>query len=137
MTKSVCSKFFLLQLWILCPSFPSIFFFFFWLLFCFLFSFKVLLKNNFICLFMVVLGLHCFGGLSLVMASRGYSLRSASFSLQWLLLLQSTGSRHTDFNQCSLQAAYLWLVGSRAQDQQLQHMDYVALHYAGFSWTRN
>ena len=47
------------------------------------------------------------------MASRGYSLRSTSFSLQWLLLLQSTGSRHTGFDQCSLQAVYLWLVGSR------------------------
>ena len=34
-------------------------------------------------------------GLSLVAASRGYSsLRCAGFSLQWLLLLQSTGSRH-------------------------------------------
>ena len=66
---------------------------------------------------MVVLGLHCFGGLSLVTASRGYSLRSTSFSLQWLLLLQSTGSRHTGFNKCSLQAAYLWLVGSKVQDQ--------------------
>ena len=43
---------------------------------------------------MVVLGLHCFGGLSLVTASRGYSLRSTNFSLQWLLLLQSKGSRH-------------------------------------------
>ena len=43
---------------------------------------------------MVVLGLHCFGGLPLVMASRGYSsLRCTSFSLQWLLLLQRTGSR--------------------------------------------
>ena len=34
-------------------------------------------------------------GLSLVVASGGYSsLRCAGFSLQWLLLLQSTGSRH-------------------------------------------
>ena len=34
--------------------------------------------------------------LSLVAASRGYSsLRCAGFSLRWLLLLQSTGSRHT------------------------------------------
>ena len=33
-------------------------------------------------------------GLSLVVASGGYSsLRCAGFSLQWLLLLQSTGSR--------------------------------------------
>ena len=35
-------------------------------------------------------------GLSLVVASGGYSLlRCAGFSLRWLLLLQSTGSRHT------------------------------------------
>ena len=34
-------------------------------------------------------------GLSLVAASEGYSsLRCAGFSLWWLLLLQSTGSRH-------------------------------------------
>ena len=67
---------------------------------------------------MVVLGLHCFGGLSLVMAIRGYSsLRCTSFSLQWLLLLQSAGSRHAGFNGCSFQAVYLWLVGSRVQDE--------------------
>ena len=36
-------------------------------------------------------------GLSLAAASRGYSLlRYVGFSLRWLLLLQSTGSRHTD-----------------------------------------
>ena len=35
-------------------------------------------------------------GLSLVAVSGGYSsLRCVGFSLQWLLLLQSTGSRHT------------------------------------------
>ena len=35
-------------------------------------------------------------GLSLVAASGGYSsLQCAGFSLRWLLLLQSTGSRHT------------------------------------------
>ena len=34
-------------------------------------------------------------GLSLVVASRGYSsLQCAGFSLWWLLLLQSTGTRH-------------------------------------------
>ena len=40
-------------------------------------------------------------GLSLVAASRGYSLlRCEGFSLQWLLLLQSTGSRRAGFNSC-------------------------------------
>ena len=36
------------------------------------------------------------GGLSLVAASRGCS------SLQWLLLLRSTGSRHVGFSSCGL-----------------------------------
>ena len=40
-------------------------------------------------------------GLSLVVASRGYSLLwCAGFSLQWLLLLQSTGSRSEGFSSC-------------------------------------
>ena len=43
-------------------------------------------------------------GLSLVVASGGYSfLRCAGFLLQWLLLLQSMGSRHTGFSSCSIQ----------------------------------
>ena len=40
-------------------------------------------------------------GLSLVVASRGYSLlRCAGFSLRWPLLLWSMGSRHTGFSSC-------------------------------------
>ena len=40
-------------------------------------------------------------GLSLVAASRGYSsLRCGGFSLRWLLLLGSMGSRHTGFSSC-------------------------------------
>ena len=40
-------------------------------------------------------------GLSLVAASGGYSLlQCAGFSLQWLLLLWSTGSRHLGFSSC-------------------------------------
>ena len=40
-------------------------------------------------------------GLSLVAVSGGYSsLRCTDFSLQWLLLLQSTGSRHAGFSSC-------------------------------------
>ena len=39
--------------------------------------------------------------LSLVAASGGYSLlRCTGFSLQWLLLLQSTGSRRVGFSSC-------------------------------------
>ena len=40
-------------------------------------------------------------GLSLVVASGGYSsLRCAGFSLRWLLLLRSTGSRRAGFSSC-------------------------------------
>ena len=49
-------------------------------------------------------------GLSLVAASGRYSsLRCRGFSLRWLLLLQSTGSRHVGFSSC----------GSRALDSRL------------------
>ena len=38
-------------------------------------------------------------GVFLVLASRGYSLAAVlSLSLQWLLLLQSSGPRHTGFS---------------------------------------
>ena len=33
-----------------------------------------------------------------------YSLQCAGFSMRWLLLLQSTHSRHMGFNNCSSQA---------------------------------
>ena len=40
-------------------------------------------------------------GLSPVAASGGYSsLPCAGFSLRWLLLLRSTGSRHAGFSSC-------------------------------------
>ena len=40
-------------------------------------------------------------GFSLAVASGDYSsLRCVGFSLQWLLLLQSTGSRHVGFSSC-------------------------------------
>ena len=44
-------------------------------------------------------------GLSLVAPSGVYSsLQCMGFSLQWLLLLRSTGSRHTGFSSCSMWA---------------------------------
>ena len=44
-------------------------------------------------------------GLSLVAASRGYSSWwCAGFSLRWLLLLRSMGSRRTGFSSCGLRA---------------------------------
>ena len=44
-------------------------------------------------------------GLSLVAVSGGYSsLRCTGFSLPWLLLLRSTGSRHAGFSSCGMWA---------------------------------
>ena len=54
---------------------------------------------------MAVLGLLAARGLSLVVASGSYSLlRCTGFSLQWRLLLRSTGSRHTGFSTCGMWA---------------------------------
>ena len=78
-------------------------------------------------LFLFFLNLFIFGcvgssllqaGSSLVAESGGYSLlQCLDFSLRWLLLLQSTGSRHALFSRCGLRAQELWLEGSRAQAQ--------------------
>ena len=47
--------------------------------------------------------------LPLVVASGGYSLlQCAGFSLWWLLLLQSTGSRSAGFSSCGTHAQQLW-----------------------------
>ena len=44
-------------------------------------------------------------GLSLVVASRGYSsLQGAGFSLRWLLLLLSAGFRCVGFSSCGMRA---------------------------------
>ena len=52
-------------------------------------------------------------GLSLVAVSGGYSsLRFARFSLRWLLLLRSTGSRCVGFSSFGTWAQQLWLTGS-------------------------
>ena len=57
-------------------------------------------------------------GLSLVAVSGGYSLlQCTGFSLQWLLLLQSTGSRRVGFSRCDAWASVvvahgLWSAGS-------------------------
>ena len=51
--------------------------------------------------------------LSLALVSWGYSsLQCTGFSLLWLLLLWSTGSRHAGFSSCSTQAQCLCLSGS-------------------------
>ena len=57
-------------------------------------------------------------GFSLVAASGGYSsLLCTGFSLRWLLLLRSTGSRRAGFSSCGAWAQKLRLAGSRAQAQ--------------------
>ena len=56
-------------------------------------------------LFLAALGLRCCLELSLVAASGGYSsLRHTGFSLPWLLLLRSMGSRHAGFSSCGMWA---------------------------------
>ena len=76
--------------------------------------------------------------LSLVVASGGYSsLWCAGFSLGCLLLLQSTGSRCAGFSSCGTRAQQLWLVGSRAQAQQLWRTGLVAPLHVGYSQTRD
>ena len=66
----------------------------------------------------------------------GSSLWCTGFSLPWLLLLQSTDSRRTGFSNCGSQAQQFWLVGSRAQAQQLWHTGLVASQHVGSSQTR-
>ena len=68
---------------------------------CFL-TFSVFFLNFFIyLLFGAALGLCCCVWLSLVVASGGYSsLWRVGFSLWWLLLLWSSGSRRVSFSSC-------------------------------------
>ena len=66
----------------------------------FFFFFEDIL-NIYFCLHWVIVAVH---GLSLVVASRGYSSLCMGFSLRWLLLLQRTSSRCTGFRSCSMQA---------------------------------
>ena len=75
--------------------------------------------------------------LSLVAASGDSSaLRCAGFSLRWLLLLQTTGSRHPGFSSCGTRAQQLWLMGSRVHAQQLWCIGLVAPRHVGSSRTR-
>ena len=104
-------------------------------LFIYLFIFNKFILFIYFWLCWVFVAVH---GLSLVAVSGGYSLlRCVGFSLQWLLLLQSMGSRHTGFSSCGTRAQQLWLAGSRAQAQQLWHIGLVAPWHVGSSWTRD
>ena len=63
-----------------------------------------------------------FFGTQLVTVSGGRSsLRFTGFSLGWLLLLWSMGSRRGSFSSCGMWAPQLWLTGPRTQAQQLWH----------------
>ena len=56
-------------------------------------------------LFLAALGLRCCSRVFSSCGQRGYSLLlCAGFSLRWLLLLQSMGSRHAGFSSCGTQA---------------------------------
>ena len=69
-------------------------------------------------------------GLSLVVARGGYSsLWCVGFSLQWLLLLWSTGLQAHGLQQS-------WLAGSRVQAQQFRCTGLVAPRHVGSSRTR-
>ena len=77
-------------------------------------------------------------GLSPVALSGGHSsLQCTGFSLRWLLLLWSTGSRHVCFSSCGTRAQWPWLVGPRAQAQQLCHTNLLAPRHVGSSRTRD
>ena len=73
-----------------------------------LFFFKIKLNLFFIYLiylFLAALRLHCCARAFSSCSERGYSsLQCASFSLRWLLLLRSTGSRRTGFSTCGARA---------------------------------
>ena len=72
------------------------------LLYFYFYFFKI---NLFIYLFLAMLGLRCCAWLSLVEVSGGYSsFRCTGFSLLWLLLLRSMGSRCAGFSNCGVQA---------------------------------
>ena len=94
------------------------------------FAFFFLKRNSYLFIF------GCAGSLSLpslalVAASRGYSsLRGTGFSLGWLLLLWSVGSR-----VCWLQE--FWLLGSRAQAQSPWLTGLAAPQHVGSSWIRD
>ena len=82
----------------------------------------VFLKNKFIYFWLHwVFVAAC--GLSLVAESGGYSwLRCVGFSLRWLLLLRSTGSRHESISSCGTRASVVVALGlSSCGSRALEH----------------
>ena len=106
------------------------------------FSPKRLFLKNFISLFLyfyfllswVFVAAHGFLQLLRAEATLHCGARSShcgGFSLLW-----STGSTCVGFSTCGTRAPQLWLVGSRAQAQQLWRLGLVAPQHVGSSWTR-
>ena len=85
-------------------------------------------------LFLTVLGLHCFVGFLWLQSRISSLLARAGFSLWWLLLLQSTGSRHTGSRSCSTEFRSC---GSRALEHRLRSCGTRAPQYMGSSRTRD
>ena len=99
-----------------------------------LFFFNGFFKKIYFWLHWVFVAVH---RLPLAAESGGYSsLWCVGFSLQWLLLLWSSGFRHVGFSSCVTWAQQLWLMGSRVQAQQLWHTGLVAPWQVGSSQTR-
>ena len=106
--------------------------------YCFVLSLHVLcpvtqINFLFVCFFGCVGSSLLRAGFSPVAAS---GPRHAAFSLWWLLLLWSTGSRHAGLSSRGTQAQQLWLASSRAQAQQLWRIGLAALQHVGSSRTR-
>ena len=96
---------------------------------------KVIQDNDFFLTLSIYLFI--FGCVGSSLLRTGFlQLRCVGFSLRWLLLLWSTGSRHMGFSSCGTWAQQLWLVGSRAQAQQLWRTGLVAPQHVGSSWAR-
>ena len=63
-------------------------------------------------LFLAAFGLRCCTQAFSSCSQQGYSsLWCAGFSLRWLLLLQSTGSKHTGFSSCGTRASVVVALG--------------------------
>ena len=100
-------------------------------------SVRIFFFNNFIYLFLAVLGLPCWEGFSLAAPSGGYSLvavqasqcRGVSCRGAWAL-------RHKGFSSCSMWALQVQLLGSRAQ-VQLWRAGFVAPWHVGSSQIRD
>ena len=75
-------------------------------------------------------------GLFLLGVSGGSSLRGTGFSLKWLLLLWSTGSRHTGFSSCKRGPSCCSLWALECGLSICGTGDLVALQHVESSWTR-